>query len=235
MVPALQYRPVWGSYSSLHTNNQAEYETLVIDLSVFHDLHATRVLVFDNLELVINQLNRTFRCMSCTLAPYHMVASYLAELFDGITFNHISRGRNTVAEELAQIASGAQLLGGKYGPMILVLWQSYPTLVNQQVLQHDQVIRTRVMSLPSLLEREDLVDVCAVETLPNDWRRPIMQYLNNPRGKHDRKTKVHATNYVSYQNELYQKGKDGLLLLCLGPQEAAQAITEVHEGIYGVH
>ncbi|XP_070667423.1 uncharacterized protein [Malus domestica] len=217
------------------TNNQAEYEALVIGLSVLHDLHAARVLVFDDSELVINQLNGTFRCMSCTLVPYHMVASYLAESFDDITFNHISRGENTVADELAQIASGAQLLEGKCGPMIPVLQQSYPALVNQQVLQRDQVIRTRVMSLPSLLEHEDPVDVCVVETLPNDWRMPIMQYLDNPRGKHDRKIRVHATNYVSYQNELYRKGEDDLLLLCLGPQEAAQAITEVHEGICGAH
>ncbi|KAM1462179.1 hypothetical protein ACFX1R_048639 [Malus domestica] len=97
-----------------------------------------------------------------------MVASYLAESFDGITFNHISRGQNTVADKLAQIAFEVQLLGGKNGPMIPVLRQSYPALVNQQVLQRDQVIRTRVMSLPSLLEREDPVDVCAIETLPND-------------------------------------------------------------------
>ncbi|XP_028949279.2 uncharacterized protein [Malus domestica] len=113
------------------TNNQAEYEALVINLSVLHDLHAARVLVFGDSELVINQLNGTFRCMSCTLAPYHMVASYLAESFDGITFNHISRGWNTIADELAQIASEAQLLGGKSGPMIPVLRQSCPALVNQ--------------------------------------------------------------------------------------------------------
>ncbi|KAM1873090.1 hypothetical protein ACFX13_006974 [Malus domestica] len=89
------------------TNNQAKYEALVIGLSVLHDLHAACVLVFDDSELVINQLNGTFWCMSCTLEPYHMVASYLAESFDGITFNHISCGRNTVADELAQIASKA--------------------------------------------------------------------------------------------------------------------------------
>ena len=70
-----------------------------------------RVLVLGDSELVINQLNGTFRCMSCSLAPYHMVACYLAELFDGITFSHISRDRNTVADELAQLASRAQLLG----------------------------------------------------------------------------------------------------------------------------
>ncbi|KAM1444486.1 hypothetical protein ACFX2I_040629 [Malus domestica] len=107
------------------TNNQAEYEALVIGLSVLHDLHAARVLVFGDLELVINKLNGTFQCMRCTLAPYHMVASYLVESFDGITFNHISHVWNTVADELTQIASGAQLLGGKFGRMIPVLRQLF--------------------------------------------------------------------------------------------------------------
>ncbi|KAM2136149.1 hypothetical protein ACFX1R_005941 [Malus domestica] len=89
------------------TNNQPEYEALVIGLGILHDLRATRVLILDDSELVINQLNGSFRCMSCTLALYHMVASYLAESFDGITFEHISRIHNTDADELAQIASGA--------------------------------------------------------------------------------------------------------------------------------
>ncbi|CAN6700431.1 unnamed protein product [Malus baccata var. baccata] len=89
------------------TNNQAEYEALVIGLSILHNLYAARVLVFGDSELVIHQLNDTFRCMSCTLVPYHMVASYLAESLNGIIFNHISCGRNIVADELAQIASEA--------------------------------------------------------------------------------------------------------------------------------
>ncbi|KAM2196928.1 hypothetical protein PS2_000459 [Malus domestica] len=91
------------------------------------------------------------------------------------------------------------------------------------------------MSLPSLLDRQDLIDVCAIVAIPDDWRKPIMQYLDNPNGKHSRKTRVHTTNYVTYQNELYRKGEDGLLLLCLGPQKSAQAITEVHEGVCGAH
>ncbi|KAM2366278.1 hypothetical protein ACFX1X_004986 [Malus domestica] len=172
------------------TNNQAEYEALVIGLDILHDLRATRVLILDDSELVINQLNGSFRYMSCTLAPYHMVASYLAESFDGITFEHISRIHNTDVDELAQITSGAQLLGGKLGREIPMLRQLYPALVNQQVLRRDNVIRTRVMSLPSLLDRQDFIEVCAVEAIPDDWRNPIMQYLDNPNGKHSRKTRV---------------------------------------------
>ncbi|XP_070667555.1 uncharacterized protein [Malus domestica] len=98
------------------TNNQAEYEALIIGLGLLHDFRATRAFVLGDSELVINQLNGSFRCMSCTLAPYHMVASYLAESFDGITFEHISQIHNTDADELAQIASSAQLLGGQARP-----------------------------------------------------------------------------------------------------------------------
>ncbi|KAM1515645.1 hypothetical protein ACFX10_014724 [Malus domestica] len=217
------------------TNNQAEYEALVIGLGLLLDLRATRALVLGDSELVINQINGSFRCMSCTLAPYHMVASYLAESFDGITFEHISRVHNTDADELAQIASGAQLMGDKLGREIPILRQLYPALVNQQILRRDNVIRTRVMSLPSLLDRQDSIEICAAEAIPDDWRKPIMQYLDNPNGTHSRRTRVHAMNYVTYQNELYRKGEDGLLLLCLGPQESARAIAEVHEGVCGAH
>ena len=212
------------------TNNQAKYESLVIGLGVLHELRAPCVFVLGDSELVINQLNGTFRCMSCTLASYHMVASYLAGSFDGITFSHVSRDRNTIADELAQLASRAQLLGGEVGRMIPTVRQSYPALVNQQVLHRDHIIRTRVMSLPSLLEREESLDVWAVEALPDDWRRPLMQYLDNPSGKHDRKTNVHTTNYVIYQNELYRKGEDGLLLLCLRPREAAKQSQKYTKG-----
>ncbi|XP_068318114.1 uncharacterized protein [Pyrus communis] len=89
------------------TNNQAEYEAFIIGLHVLHDLRVARVLVLGDSELVINQLNGIFRCMSCTLAPYHMVAIYLAKSFERITFDHILRVRNIDADELTQLTSGA--------------------------------------------------------------------------------------------------------------------------------
>lgn len=91
------------------------------------------------------------------------------------------------------------------------------------------------MSLPSLLKREVPVDIGMVKTLLDDWRRSIIRYLDDPSGKHNPKKRVHATNYVVYQNELYRKGKDGLLLICLGPEEVIQMNVEVHEGICVAH
>ena len=121
---------------------------------------------------------------------------------------------------MAQIASKAQLLGGELGQVKPVVRPLHPALVNQQVLQHYHVIRTRVMFIPSLLEQDDSINIYTVETLPDDRKRLIMQYLDNPSGKHDRKSRVYATKYIMYHNELYQKSEDGLLLLCLSPDEA---------------
>ncbi|KAM1475979.1 hypothetical protein ACFXTO_038017 [Malus domestica] len=86
------------------------------------------------------------------------------------------------------------------------------------------------MSLPSLLNRQDSIDICAAEAVPDDWRKPIMQYLDNPNGKHSRRTRAHATNYVTYQNELYRKGEDGLLLLCLGPKRVLERSQRFMKG-----
>lgn len=38
------------------TNNQAEYEALIIDLGILKEMKATRVLVYGDSQLVINQL-----------------------------------------------------------------------------------------------------------------------------------------------------------------------------------
>ncbi|XP_068336649.1 uncharacterized protein [Pyrus communis] len=53
------------------------------------------------------------------------------------------------------------------------------------------------MSLPSLLEREDPMDIYMVETLPEDWKRLIMQYVDNPSGKHDHKTRANRQTEAS--------------------------------------
>ena len=80
------------------------------------------------------------------------------------------------------------------------------------------------MSLPLLLEQKSHVDICVVETLPDDWKRSIIRYLDDLSGKHDCKTRVHATNYIVYQNELYRNSDDGLLLLCLDLEEALKLL-----------
>ncbi|XP_050908946.1 uncharacterized protein LOC127122691 [Lathyrus oleraceus] len=70
---------------------------------------------------------------------------------------------------------------------------------------------------------------------PTDWRKPIVEYLENPDGGTDRKTKYRALSYVWSGNKLLKKTSEEVLLKFLGDTEAYLAIYEVHSGACGAH
>jgi hypothetical protein len=70
---------------------------------------------------------------------------------------------------------------------------------------------------------------------PDDWRIPLVHYLENPSHIADRKVRRQALKYVMLDNTLYRRTMDGLLLKCLGSDQSKIAMGEVHEGIYGTH
>ncbi|CAL9026185.1 unnamed protein product [Prunus brigantina] len=74
-----------------------------------------------------------------------------------------------------------------------------------------------------------------LETAEADWRYPIVRYLRDPSGNHERTTRFRARCYLIYQNELYRKGSDGLLLLCPSAKDIKVIMTESHNGICGAH
>lgn len=57
-----------------------------------------------------------------------------------------------------------------------------------------------------------------------DWRKPIIEYLENLVGSTDRKTKYRALSYVWSRNEFLKKTPEGLLLKCQGDTEVYLAI-----------
>jgi hypothetical protein len=69
---------------------------------------------------------------------------------------------------------------------------------------------------------------------PDDWRTPLIHYLENPGHIVDRKIWRQALKYVMLDNTLYQT-IDGLLLKCLVSNQSRIAMGEVHEGICGTH
>ena len=73
------------------------------------------------------------------------------------------------------------------------------------------------------------------ETLANDWRVEIDDYLKNPSQKVTRKLTYKLTKYVLLDDQLYYKIVDGVLLKCLSQEEARVLMGEVYEGICGAH
>ena len=63
-------------------------------------------------------------------------------------------------------------------------------------------------------------EILSSETLVNDWRVEIADYLKNPSQKVTRKLRYKSTKYVLLDNQLYYKTIDGVLLKCLSQEEA---------------
>ncbi|KAK2455366.1 hypothetical protein QL285_002824 [Trifolium repens] len=74
----------------------------------------------------------------------------------------------------------------------------------------------------------DNFEIFAIDNLSDDdWRKPIVEYLRNPTGNVDRKIKYRALSYVIFENDLFKKTYEGILLKCLNETEAYIAISDV--------
>jgi len=69
----------------------------------------------------------------------------------------------------------------------------------------------------------------------DDWRKEIIDYLKDPSKKVERRVRFQATKYVLLEEKLYYRTVDGILLRCLGDDEAKNLMGEIHEGVCGAH
>jgi hypothetical protein len=70
---------------------------------------------------------------------------------------------------------------------------------------------------------------------PDNWRTPLIRYLENTGHITDRKVWWQALKYVMLDSTLYHRTLDGLLFKCLGFDKSRISMGEVHEGICGIH
>jgi hypothetical protein len=59
-----------------------------------------------------------------------------------------------------------------------------------------------------------------VQLSTGDWRKEIMDYLKDPSKKVDKPLRYRAIKYILLEDELYDHTIDGVLLKCLGEEEA---------------
>ena len=86
------------------TNNQAEYQALILALKKAKELKANQLEVFLDSELIVKQINREYKVKNKDLAPLFIQVYNLSLLFDKIDFFHVRRENNKRADELANLA-----------------------------------------------------------------------------------------------------------------------------------
>jgi ribonuclease HI len=86
------------------TNNHAEYAGLILGLQKALQLKIDSLLVEGDSQLVIQQMNKVYKCKSSNLFELYERATDLSSKFKTIHFNHIYRNQNKRADELSNIA-----------------------------------------------------------------------------------------------------------------------------------
>lgn len=87
-----------GFYLGMATNNQAEYIGLQKGLERVRELGISRVILFSDSQLVVNQMNGLYRVKNQELAPLNKEVNEIAAAFEKISFVHVPRELNKDAD-----------------------------------------------------------------------------------------------------------------------------------------
>lgn len=93
-----------SEYHGKMTNNAAEYTALIRALEYAIILHAGRVTILSDSQLLVRQMKGQYKVKSPNIRPFHMWASDLARVLDRVDFLDIRRENNREADALAQRA-----------------------------------------------------------------------------------------------------------------------------------
>ncbi len=89
-----------GGYLGVTTNNQAEYQSLKMGLETALARGVTKIDVYMDSLLVINQMKGKFKVKNHDLIPLYRAAQESSKQFDKITFTHVPREKNKKADSL---------------------------------------------------------------------------------------------------------------------------------------
>jgi hypothetical protein len=118
--------------------------------------------------------------------------------------------------------------------------KSYQLVILQHIpREHNEEANRLSQSASGYREIQEVFsnDVCAFgsDLAEDDWRKEIVDYLENPSRKVSRKLRHKAIKFFLLDGRLFYKSLDAVLLQCLGQEEAKKMMSEVHDGLCGAH
>ncbi|XP_070050746.1 uncharacterized protein [Nicotiana tomentosiformis] len=212
--------PYSFTLTQLCSNNVAEYQALIFGLEMVVEVKRLQLQVFGDSQLVINQLLGSYEVKKPELRLYHDYAKNIIGWVSDVTIQHVPRKENKKDDVLAALASSLTLPD-----------QAQVTVCQKWVVLPPYEAEGKENELKHL--------VTISEAEKEEWLQPIIDYLSygilpeNPR----RRTEIrrHAPRFLYYKDMLYRRSFEGVLLRCLGEEEALEALQEAHSGSSGGH
>ncbi|XP_050278273.1 uncharacterized protein LOC126719801 [Quercus robur] len=193
------------------TNNEAEYEVQLEEMSMIQKLGGKFVNMFSDLRLIVGQVNGELEAKDERMQEYLVQVKHLQTHFYHFHLVHVSRSRNTHADSLVTLTTS--------------LAQPLP-----------QVILVEDLYRPTT-EKANGIRVHNVRAGPS-WMDPLVLFLKHDtlpddKNEADKIRRKASRFWLSEDSKLYRRSFSGPYLLCVHPEATELILEELHEGICG--
>jgi ribonuclease HI len=191
------------------SNNEAEYEALLHGMKMAKACGATRLKIFRDSNLIVQQVMNKCDAISDNMTAYRNLYYYLEGTFDGCEVSHISKASNEEADNLANIRS--QCLPVPQG----VFWEE----IIERSIKNSKTSTTEEQgqhqAAGSGARKASIAEIEEVMMIEETWMQPYLAYIINKALPEDtiearwiiRRSKA----FVMLQGKLYKKSISGVL------------------------
>jgi len=124
------------------------------------------VLVTDVKLVMLKAYFVVVKCVSSNMMKYYICATLLLGILDEYTFDYVPQIRNKEANDFAQIATSYKLSKEKFDDL---------SQIRDKMIDEFKILNVNVLT-------------------PNDWRKPLVDYMRDPMFQDDRKIKYRTLN-----------------------------------------
>jgi hypothetical protein len=151
------------------SNNEAEYEALLHGMKMAKACGATRLKIFRDSNLVVQQVMNRCVAISDNMTAYKNLYYYLKGTFDGCKVSHVSRASNEEADNLANIES--QCLPVPEG----VFWEE----IMERSIKNSKTSTTEGQPTGSGAGKTSVAQPEEVMMVEETWMQPYLAYMIN--------------------------------------------------------
>ncbi|XP_028077305.1 uncharacterized protein LOC114279278 [Camellia sinensis] len=202
------------------SNNEAEYEALILGLMAALDLGVSLLCIKGDSNLVVKQTNGDYAIKEPPLASYRTIVQRLTDKFDMVRIEHAPRSSNRHPDALATLASKVEF--AKESTKIEVLKRSMPCSVTTIFPEKE----------PADWRAPIIDELRAPSEITLDWRQVYIDYLKEasllPERSAAATIKKRAPKFFLQGEQLFRHGFDGKPLRCLSGAEIHKVLELTH-------
>ncbi|XP_056698534.1 uncharacterized protein [Spinacia oleracea] len=196
-------------FSFLASNNESEYEALILGIQMCQAAGAVSVQAKSDSQLIVGQIQGDFEAKEDSMKMYLSKARKVIDQLQGFTIQHIPRSENQQADALSRLASSAEGMEPR-----TIIWE---------VLPEPNINVEAFMSLDR----------------GPDWMEKIIKYKRDnvlPDSEKEAASIKKQADWFLWHNEaLYKVSYTHPLLKCVTPEEGNYILREIHQGACGSH